>query len=106
MAGETDDTLFVIAVGTYAIEVSSNLCDATSMDTIVNSYIPPAADFAQGGAGVNFVGMDSIRMCKGTIATLEHLGLSRPRNFTDFKYRWLKDDSVNIFRSACDLSLL
>jgi hypothetical protein len=56
IAGETGDTLFVIASGTYGIEVSSNLCDATSMDTIVNSYIPPAAVFAQGGAGINFVG--------------------------------------------------
>ncbi|PTM15375.1 MAG: hypothetical protein DA445_07320, partial [Bacteroidetes bacterium] len=96
IAGETGDTLFVIASGTYGVEVSSNLCDATSMDTIVNSYIPPAAVFAQGGAGINFVGIDSIRMCKGTIATLEHLGFPGP-GILGFKYQWLKDDSVNIF---------
>ena len=96
IAGETGDTLFVIASGTYGVEVSSNLCDATSMDTVVNSYIPPAAVFAQGGAGINFVGIDSIRMCKGTIATLEHLGFPGP-GILGFKYQWLKDDSVNIF---------
>jgi len=96
MAGETDDTLLVIASGTYAIEVSSNLCDATSNDTIVNSYTPPTDIYALNGAGVNYVGMDSIRMCYGTVATLEYFAFPSP-GITDYKYRWLKDDSTNIF---------
>ncbi len=96
MAGETDDTLLVIASGTYAIEVSSNLCDATSNDTIVNSYTPPTDIYALSGAGVNYVGMDSIRMCYGTVATLEYFAFPSP-GITDYKYRWLKDDSTNIF---------
>lgn len=96
MAGEIDDTLLVIASGTYAIEVSSNLCDATSNDTIVNSYTPPTDIYALSGAGVNYVGMDSIRMCYGTVATLEYFAFPSP-GITDYKYRWLKDDSTNIF---------
>ncbi len=96
MAGEINDTLFVIASGTYALEVSSNLCDATSNDTIVNSYIPPTDVYAQSGSGVNYVGMDSIRMCYGTVATLEYFAFPSP-GITDYKYRWLKDDSTNIF---------
>jgi len=96
MAGETDDTLLVIASGTYAIEVSSNLCDASSNDTIVNSYSPPTDIYALSGAGVNYVGLDSIRMCYGTVATLEYFAFPSP-GITDYKYRWLKDDSTNIF---------
>jgi len=53
IAGETNDTLFVTASGTYGIEVSSNLCDATSNDTIVNSYQPGTEVFANSGAGIN-----------------------------------------------------
>ena len=96
MAGEINDTLFVIASGTYALDVSSNLCDATSNDTIVNSYTPPTDVYAQSGSGVNYVGMDSIRMCYGTVATLEYFAFPSP-GITDYKYRWLKDDSTNIF---------
>jgi len=96
MPGEIDDSLFVIMSGAYAVEVSSNLCDAKSNDTIANSYLPPADVFANGGAGINYVGMDSIRMCKGTIATLEHFSFLSP-GINDYKYQWLKDDSVNIF---------
>ena len=96
MAGEINDTLFVLASGTYALEVSSNLCDATSNDTTVNSYTPPTDIYAQSGLGVNYVGMDSIRMCYGTVATLEYFSFPSP-GITDYKYRWLKDDSTNIF---------
>ena len=96
MAGETDDSLMVIASGAYAIEVSSNLCDATSNDTIANTYSPGAEVFANGGAGISYIGIDSIQMCEGTIATLEHFGFPSP-GITGYKYQWLKDDSVNIF---------
>ena len=96
MAGETDDSLLVIASGAYAIEVSSNLCDATSNDTIANTYSPGAEVFANGGAGISYIGIDSIQMCEGTIATLEHFGFPSP-GITGYKYQWLKDDSVNIF---------
>lgn len=96
MMGETDDTLMVVASGAYAIEVSSNLCDATSNDTIANSYLPPVDIFANGGAGISYIGMDSIQMCEGTVATLEHLSFTSP-GITGYKYQWLKDDSVNIF---------
>ena len=40
--------------------------------------------------------MDSIRMCYGTVATLEYFAFPSP-GITDYKYRWLKDDSTNIF---------
>ena len=96
MAGETDDSLLVIASGAYAIEVSSNLCDATSNDTIANTYSPGAEVFANGGAGISYIGIDSIQMCEGTIATLEHFSFPSP-GITGYKYQWLKDDSVNIF---------
>lgn len=96
MNGETDDSLLVIASGAYAIEVSSNLCDATSNDTIANTYSPGAEVFANGGAGISYIGIDSIQMCEGTIATLEHFGFPSP-GITGYKYQWLKDDSVNIF---------
>ena len=96
MAGETNDTLLVVASGAYGIEVSSNLCDATSNDTIVNTYSPGAEVFANGGAGVSYVGIDSIRMCEGTIATLEHFSFPSP-GINGYKYQWLKDDSLNIF---------
>ena len=52
--------------------------------------------YAQSGSGVNYVGMDSIRMCYGTVATLEYFAFPSP-GITDYKYRWLKDDSTNIF---------
>jgi len=96
MTGETDDSLLVIASGAYAIEVSSNLCDATSNDTIANTYSPGAEVFANGGAGISYIGIDSIQMCEGTIATLEHFGFPSP-GITGYKYQWLKDDSLDIF---------
>ena len=64
LAGETNDTLEVMISGTYSIEVNSNLCDAESNDTIVNSYSPPSEFFANNGAGINFIGNDSIQMCE------------------------------------------
>ena len=59
------------------VEVSSNLCDAESNDTIVNSYSPPAEFFANNGAGISFIGNDSIQMCEGTVATFEHFAFLR-----------------------------
>ena len=56
----------------------------------------PTDVYAQSGSGVNYVGMDSIRMCYGTVATLEYFAFPSP-GITDYKYRWLKDDSTNIF---------
>ena len=96
MNNETDDTLLVTTSGAYAIEVSYGFCETTSNDTIVNSYTPPTDVYAQSGSGVNYVGMDSIRMCYGTVATLEYFAFPSP-GITDYKYRWLKDDSTNIF---------
>ncbi len=96
IAGETNDTLFVTASGTYAIEVSSNLCDATSNDTIVNSYQPGTEVFANSGAGINYIGMDSIRMCEGTVATLEYFAFPSP-GILGYEFNWLKADSVDIF---------
>ena len=96
MNNEIDDTLFVTASGVYAIEVSYGFCETTSNDTIANSYSPLAEIFANGGAGISYIGMDSIQMCEGTVATLEHLSFTSP-GITGYKYQWLKDDSVNIF---------
>jgi gliding motility-associated-like protein len=96
MSGEKDDTLIVVASGAYAIEVSSNLCDATSNDTIANSYAPGTEVFANGGAGISYIGIDSIQMCAGTIATLEHFSFPSP-GITGYTYQWLKDDSLDIF---------
>ena len=96
IAGETNDTLFVTASGTYGIEVSSNLCDATSEDTIVNSYQPSTEVFANSGAGINYIGMDSIRMCEGTVATLEYFAFPSP-GILGYEFNWLKADSVDIF---------
>ncbi len=95
-AGETNDTLFVTASGTYAIEVSSNLCDAESNDTIVNSYSPPAEFFANNGAGISFIGNDSIQMCEGTVANFEHFAFPSP-GILNYEYRWLKADSLDLF---------
>ena len=96
MMGETNDTLLAVTSGAYAVEVSSNLCDAKSNDTIANSYLPPVDIFANSGAGINYIGIDSIQMCEGTVATLEHFGIPSP-GITGYKYQWMKDDSVNIF---------
>ena len=96
LVGETNDTLEVTISGTYSVEVSSNLCDAESNDTIVNSYSPSAEFFANSGAGISFIGNDSISMCEGTIATLEHFAFPSP-GITKYKYKWLKADSVDIF---------
>jgi len=96
MNNEIDDTLFVTASGVYAIEVSYGFCETTSNDTIANSYSPFAEVFANGGAGISYIGIDSIQMCKGTIATLEHFSFPSP-GINGYKYQWLKDDSVNIF---------
>jgi gliding motility-associated-like protein len=96
ITNEKDDTLFVIMSGAYAVEVSSNLCDATSNDTIVNSYSPGAEVYANNGIGVNYIGIDSIQMCEGTIATLQHFAFPSP-GISGYKYQWLKDDSLDIF---------
>ena len=96
IAGETGDTLLITISGLYSLEVDAGGCEATSNDTVINSYLPTAAVFAQGGSGINFVGIDSIRMCKGTVATLEHFGFPAP-GILGYEYQWLKDDSVNIF---------
>ena len=69
---------------------------ATSEDTIVNSYKPGSEVFANGGAGINYVGMDSIRMCEGTVATLEYFAFPSP-GILGYEFNWLKADSVDIF---------
>ena len=96
LAGETNDTLEVVISGTYAVEVNSNLCDAESNDTIVNSYSPPAEFFANNGAGISFIGNDSIQMCEGTVATFEHFAFPSP-GILNYEYRWLKADSLDLF---------
>lgn len=93
LAGETNDTLFITESGIYSIEVSSNLCDARSRDTIVNSYAPPTSLFA---SGATYIGQDSIRMCYGTVATLEHFNFPSP-GINGYSYQWLRNDSLDIF---------
>ena len=95
MGGETNDTMFVSKSGTYSVEVSSNLCDAVSNDTIVQEYNTPTFLFANSTVGVNYIGFDSIQMCEGTVATLEHSGFLAP-GMNGFTYQWLKNDSINI----------
>jgi gliding motility-associated-like protein len=93
---ETDDTLKVAVSGLYAVEVSALLCDARSNDTIANSYLPNTDIFANNTIGVTYIGMDSIQMCEGTIATLEHIVFPVP-GISGYTYQWLKDDSLDIF---------
>lgn len=95
MGGETNDTLFVSKSGTYSVEVSSNLCDATSNDTIMNEYQVPTQIFANFTSGINFIGQDSIQMCEGTVATLEHFAFASP-GINGYSYQWLKNDSINV----------
>ena len=95
MGGQTNDTLFVIKSGSYSVEVSSNLCDATSNDTLVNEYQVPTQIFANYTSGINYIGFDSVQMCEGTIATLEHSAFLSP-GLNGFSYQWLKRDSINV----------
>ena len=96
IAGETNDTLFVTVSGAYALEVNAALCESKSMDTTINSYMPGTEVFANSAAGVNYVGIDSIRMCEGTVATLEYFSFPSP-GITGYKFQWLKNDSLNVF---------
>ena len=95
MGGETNDTLFVTKSGTYSVEVSSNLCDAVSNDTIISEYQVPNQVFANFAPGVNYIGQDSIQMCYGTVATLEHIAFASP-GINGYSYQWLKNDSINV----------
>ena len=96
IAGETDDTLFVTVSGAYALEVNAALCESKSMDTTINTYMPGTGLFANSAAGVNYVGIDSIRMCEGTVATLEYFSFPSP-GITGYKFQWLKNDSLDVF---------
>ena len=95
IGGETNDTLFVTKSGVYSVEVNSNLCDAVSRDTIVNEYQVPTQIFANFTSGINFIGQDSIQMCEGTVATLEHFAFASP-GINGYSYQWLKNDSINV----------
>jgi gliding motility-associated-like protein len=96
LSGEINDTLLVTESGVYSVEVSSNLCDATSNDTIMNTYTPPTAVFANNTPGVQYIGKDSIQMCYGTVATLEYFSFPAP-GINGYSYQWLKNDSLDIF---------
>jgi len=96
IAMETDDTLMVAVTGTYGVEVNSSLCDATSNDTIVNTYNPTTDVFSNPNPDVTYIGNDSIRMCEGTVARLEYLNFPSP-GIMGFTYDWLKADSLDIF---------
>ena len=92
LSGETNDTLMVTESGIYAVEVSSNLCDAASSDTIMNTYSPPTNMYAIGG---NYIGKDSIQFCYGTVDTLKYFNFPSP-GITGYTFQWLKNDSVDI----------
>jgi len=93
---ETDDTLLVTASGAYAIEISLGFCETVTNDTIVNAYSPSAEIWVNSGAGISYIGIDSIQMCEGTVATLEDFGFPSP-GINGYMYQWLKDDSLDIF---------
>ena len=93
-SGLTDDTLIVTSSDTYSIEVGLGLCKVKSTDTIVNTYNPPTQIYATGG-GFMYIGQDSINMCYGTTATLNVAAFPTPA--TTFEYRWIKNDSIDIF---------
>jgi gliding motility-associated-like protein len=92
---EINDSLFVVFSGAFAVEVSSNLCDARSHDTIVNTYAPPTEVYANPNPAITYVGIDSIQMCEGTVATLEYFAFPSP-GITGYTFQWLKNDSIDL----------
>ena len=95
LSGETADSLLVTMSGAYAIEVSLGQCDATSNDTIVNTYTPPAEVYVVPGPGVQLQGMDTVIICAGTQITLNAASFTAPD--IDLDFQWLKDDSLDIW---------
>lgn len=94
LVGETNDTLLVVGSGAYSVRVTLGLCDATSKDTLINAYTPPAVIFYTPDPAIQLIGLDSIQMCEGTAASLNSITTTNP--LFDFKYQWYTD-SVDLF---------
>jgi len=85
----TNDSLIVTTSGVYSVKVTLGLCDAISKDTIVNAYTPPSDIFHTPDPSIMVITPTSIRMCEGTVATLNGPVSVQPG--VTFKYQWLTD---------------
>ncbi len=98
LVGETADSLLIVNTsGVFSVLVTRGLCDAMSVDTIVNVYSPPAYILHTPDPNITVVsgvGQDSIQFCEGTIAVLNAPGTFNP--IDTFFYQWYTD-SVDVF---------
>ncbi len=94
MPGEINDSLVVTSSGVYSVKVALGLCDAISKDTIINSFSPPAIIISTPDPGIQLIGIDSIQMCEGTVATLSGYATADPKY--DYHYQWMVD-TVDLF---------